>query len=329
LNNSKTQETILIVDDNPTNLRVLDTMLTENGYKVRAAVNGDLALQSVRSVLPDLILLDIKMPGMNRYEVCRQFKSDDTTSEIPIIFISALGESSDKIKAFDAGGVDYVAKPFQIEEVLARVKTHIILRKMQIKLEEQNNRLLQEIEERKKAENKLKELATTDALTGLYNRRQFMELSRQILKAHDRYNHPLSLMMIDADHFKSVNDSFGHDVGDKVLQTLADVGRNIFRRTDIFARIGGEEFAVLLPETGISESAHVAERFRQALEKKEIPTGTGFTSITVSIGLAAASADTLELEDLLKCADRALFRAKRNGRNQIDIFKENNPVKNT
>lgn len=146
---------ILVVDDTPENLRLLSRMLIQNGYKVRPASNGTLALGYVRSTLPDLILLDIKMPGMDGYEVCREIKADEQTKDVPIIFISALDDTANKIRAFNTGGVDYVTKPFQVEEVLARVETHIALQNVKNMLEEQNTRLQQEIADRRNAEHEL------------------------------------------------------------------------------------------------------------------------------------------------------------------------------
>ncbi len=160
---------ILVVDDNPQNLRLLVGMLSEKGYRVRPAPNGALALRSVQSTLPDLILLDIRMPHMDGYEVCRKLKADSRARDVPVIFISGKVETADKLKAFDAGGVDYITKPFQVDEVMARVETHMTLRDIQKKLKEQNIRLQHEIEERKRLEKallqkeKLKTLGTIAA----------------------------------------------------------------------------------------------------------------------------------------------------------------------
>jgi two-component sensor histidine kinase/CheY-like chemotaxis protein len=150
------QNNILIVDDTPENLSVLTQMLTEQGYQVRPALNGQIALKAVQRALPDLILLDILMPGMTGYDVCRRLKADKRTRDIPVLFISALDETMDKVKAFGVGGVDYITKPFQAEEVLARIQTHIALRNMQRRLQSQNIRLQQEIAERKRAEEQIK-----------------------------------------------------------------------------------------------------------------------------------------------------------------------------
>lgn len=147
---------ILIVDDTPENLTVLTRMLAERGYQVYPAINGQIALNAVRKTLPDLVLLDILMPGMNGYEVCKRLKADERTRDVPVLFISALDETMDKVKAFVVGGVDYITKPFQMEEVLARVRTHLMLRNMQKRLQDQNTSLQEEIVERKRIEERLK-----------------------------------------------------------------------------------------------------------------------------------------------------------------------------
>ena len=155
-NENETKGSVLVVDDNPDNLRLLTAMLTDKGYKVRPAPSGSLALQSVRSTLPDLVLLDIKMPEMDGYEVCRRLKADERTRDVPVLFISALSEVKDKIKGFSVGGVDYITKPFQHEVVLARVQTHVSLSRANKRIEQLNLRLQRETMERKQAEKELK-----------------------------------------------------------------------------------------------------------------------------------------------------------------------------
>ena len=191
---------ILVVDDTPANLQVLAGMLKERGYKVRPAPSGKLALLAAQRDPPDLILLDIKMPDMNGFEVCEHLKADDHLKGIPVIFISALTEPLDKVKAFAIGGVDYITKPFQMEELHARVETHLKLRRLQIELEETNARLA-------KANGDLKILAVTDGLTGLKNRRAFQEKLHEEVARVARYPASLSLMLLDVDRFKQFNDT--------------------------------------------------------------------------------------------------------------------------
>ncbi|MCP4693029.1 MAG: diguanylate cyclase [Desulfobacterales bacterium] len=308
---------ILIVDDNPQNLQFVGNLLLENEYEPAVTMNGSQALEFLKQEDPELILLDIMMPEMDGYEVCKRIKEDSSIQATPIIFLSAKMETEDVVKGFDLGAVDYITKPFNSAELLARVETHITLRLMQKKLEEQNILLQKEISIRKEAEAKLQELATTDYLTELFNRRHFMELSNREFERSKRRKQNLSLMMVDIDHFKSVNDTHGHDIGDEVLKALADVGRTSVRCYDIFARIGGEEFAILLPETNLANSAIVGERFRSAVEEAAVPTEKGEIKITVSIGAAMVTKETSDVDALLKKADVALYSAKQKGRNRV------------
>jgi len=320
---------ILIVDDTPADLRLLADMLAEQGYRVRTAPDGSLALKSAQAIPPDLILLDIKMPDMNGYEVCEQLKADPRTHDIPIIFISVLDQTEDKVKAFTFGGVDYITKPFQGEEVLVRVETHLTLHMLQhqlaaanVELQESNDRLKSEIEKRIQAEAKLQELAITDSLTELYNRRYFFELAEQEINRTQRYQHDLAAMMIDLDHFKQINDQYGHLVGDYVLQTVARCLCESIRETDILGRYGGEEFVVLLPETSLSDGQEIAERLCQTVSANQIATGEHTLSITTSIGIASLEEDDITIDILIDRADQALFTAKQAGRNQVVVWQD-------
>ncbi|HEY9663032.1 MAG TPA: response regulator, partial [Allocoleopsis sp.] len=170
---------ILIVDDNPDNLRLLAKILESQGYMVRKALNGRMALQTVHRNPPAVILLDITMPGINGYEVCQQLKANEATATIPVIFISALDCVNDKVKAFESGGQDYITKPFQEQEVLMRVRNQLLIQQQHYQLIQQNQRLEQEIAERLKAEAAVRQLSLTDELTGLHNRRGFLLLAEQ------------------------------------------------------------------------------------------------------------------------------------------------------
>ncbi|WP_052314997.1 response regulator [Thiocystis violascens] len=200
--------TILVVDDTPGNLDLLGRILTDAGYRVRQLPCGELALTSARTAPPDLILLDIRMPGLDGFEVCQRLKEEAITAEIPILFISALQDAGDKVRAFAAGGLDYITKPFQTEEVLARVATHLRLSALQRRLELQNR--------------ELERLATTDPLTGILNRRSFTDYGLHYLAHANRYGRPFGLIMFDIDKFKAVNDCHGHGVGDKVLVVVTE-----------------------------------------------------------------------------------------------------------
>ena len=180
--------------------------------------------------------------------------------------------------------------------------------------------LVQDITERRRLQEELRTLATTDGLTRLYNRRYFMELAKRELSRAKRRGSPLGLLLIDVDRFKSVNDTFGHDIGDQTLKALTTIGRETFREYDIFCRYGGEEFTVLLPDTDLNGALQVAERFRQSVAAYVLPTEQGPLSFTVSIGLTTLSEETPDVEALLKKADIALYSAKTNGRNRVEIL---------
>ena len=308
---------ILVVDDNPQNLRLLIAILSMRGYKVRPAPSGSIALESAFSTPPDLILLDIMMPEMNGYEVCQKLKESELTSSVPVIFISAIDAVADKVKAFEMGAVDYITKPFQAEEILARVNTHLSLRRTQKMLEE-------EIELRKESEERLKvislkyqKMATQDYLTGVSNRRYFMERAQEELSRANRYTHPLTFMMMDIDHFKNINDTYGHHAGDQVLKNVASICTDNLRVHDLFGRIGGEEFSAMLPETNLNDAIVVAERIRKSVEDAEWAIDGKKVSCTISIGMSQLNDDSETLDNLMKKADEALYLAKSSGRNCI------------
>jgi diguanylate cyclase (GGDEF)-like protein len=297
---------ILVVDDVSANLQVLTSMLKDSGYKVRPVPSGKLALLAAQHHPPDLILLDINMPEMNGYEVCERLKADDKLKGIPVIFISALTEPLDKVKAFALGGVDYITKPFQMEELHARVETHLKLRRLQIELEETNARLA-------KANGRLEVLAVTDGLTGLKNRRAFQEKLQEEVRRVARYSASLSLLLLDVDHFKQFNDTFGHLAGDSVLRGVARLLEEMSRSTDFVARYGGEEFVILLPNTDKQGSLVLAEKVRMAVERSDWRD----RPISVSIGVATMAAANGDGMALVKEADAALYHSKKNGRNCV------------
>jgi two-component system cell cycle response regulator len=492
---SEYQADILVVDDEPENLHVLSHMLHLFGYQVRAVSEGTMALSVAQAAPPDLIMLDISMPDMDGYETCQKLKADERTRDIPVIFISGLVGVDDKVKAFEAGGVDYVPKPFQIEEVLARLETHLSMRRLQIQLESANRQLqeanrdlarrLQELsdaqtaerEQRRLAESlrdtivdinssldydevlelilkhlagvvphdaahialpngdgkvhvrralgykergleelilslqvpidyfpiwsrvyasheplaisdtrqdsiwgnlpelnwvrssacapiltkgefmgflsldsatpgffnntqlerlgtfaayaavaiekarlfeKTQNLAITDELTGLLNRRQLLTLAEVEYERVRRYHRPLSAVMIDIDHFKQINDTYGHPVGDATLIALAKCCRANLRATDILGRYGGEEFLILLPETQHDKALEAAERIRKQVEVMELAAAKRPVKVTISAGVATLDLEApVSLEELIKNADDALYGAKAAGRNRV------------
>jgi diguanylate cyclase (GGDEF)-like protein len=312
-------QSIVIVDDMPDNLRLLVGILRERGYKVRPAPSGIRALATVRKEPPELVLLDIMMPGMDGYEVCRQLKEDKLTRDIPVIFLSALNEVFDKVKAFKAGGVDYISKPFQVEEVLARVKTHLMLRVQQKALAAQNEELLKKnvlITEQSK---ELKILATRDSLTGLSNRRDFLAKVEQEEKRFQRTKRPFGFIILDIDHFKNVNDTHGHECGDKVLIGVSQNLRKTLRAQDTLARWGGEEFVCLLPETEIEGARKVAEKVRKDIERYSHHCNDVSVSVTVTLGVSVYEGSGT-IEGCIRSADDALYEGKKRGRNQVVVM---------
>lgn len=307
---------IVIVDDMPDNLRLLTDILKDKGYKVRPAPNGARALATISKEPPELILLDIMMPGMDGYEVCRQLKADEGTKDIPIIFLSALNEVFDKVKAFKVGGVDFITKPFQMEEVLARVKTHLTLRAQQKALALQNESLLKKNALITEQTKKLELLATRDFLTGLSNRRDFLERAGQEEKRFNRTHRPFTLILLDIDHFKRVNDTYGHACGDKVLINVSRSLEKSLRAQDILARWGGEEFICLLPETGGEGARRAAEKIRTDMERRGHDCIDADVSITVTLGVCVYDG-SCAIEACIRCADDALYMGKNRGRNQV------------
>lgn len=309
-------QSVVIVDDMPENLRLLTTILKDQRYKVRPAPNGARALATIRKEPPELVLLDIMMPEMDGYEVCRQLKADESTKDIPIIFLSALNEVFDKVKAFKAGGVDFITKPFQVEEVLARVKTHLTLQAQQKALALQNEALLKKNAHITEQARKLELLATRDFLTGLSNRRDFLNRASQEEKRFKRTHRPFSLILLDIDHFKRINDTYGHDCGDQVLIRVSRALEKALRAQDILARWGGEEFICLLPDTGGEGVGYAAEKIRTDVECLICDCIDGDDAVTVTLG-ASVYDGSCDIEACIRSADNALYKGKNKGRNQV------------
>lgn len=317
---------ILVVDDKPDNLRLLSSMLTEQGYKVRKVISGELALKACQIMPPDLILLDINMPNMNGYMVCQKLKASSETQDIPVIFISALDDVLDKVEAFSCGGADYITKPFEIQEVLARVKNQLTIRQLQKKLQLQNDLLSQEIKERQRAEAELQKanqelhrLATLDGLTQVANRRCFEEYFNLEWRRLQREKAPLSFILCDVDYFKLYNDTYGHLAGDSCLKQIAQAINDTLKRpADLVARYGGEEFAIILPNTTIEGAVHVAELVQQNIKKMQIihrqSSVSEFVTLSIGISCVVPQLNLLPIQ-LIDITDEALYAAKAQGRN--------------
>jgi diguanylate cyclase (GGDEF)-like protein len=301
------QQTILVVDDMSANIDVLVGLLRDR-YKVKAARSGGKALQIARSQAPpDLILLDVMMPGKTGYDVCEELKRDADTASIPVIFITSLNEDEDEEKGLRLGAVDYITKPFRSAIVLARIDNHLKLKSYQDLLKRQSN---------------------MDGLTGLPNRRAFDELLGQEWRRGARLNSPLSLILLDIDHFKQYNDFYGHLAGDECLRMvgrqLATVGRSI----DFVGRYGGEEFVCVLPHTNLKGAAKVAERLQGAINSLQLEHERSLAASHVSISMGVATMTPhsgVKEEDLIAAADDLLYEAKEAGRNCYKVAQKDLP----
>jgi diguanylate cyclase (GGDEF)-like protein len=291
---------ILIVDDTPINIQVLAEALRVD-YRVKVAASGAAAFEVIaKQGAPDLILLDVMMPGMDGYEVCRRLKESPVTKNVPVIFVTAKTDLVDEEQGLRLGAVDYIAKPFHLPIVIARIGNQISL---------------------KRKTDLLESLAMLDGLTSIPNRRRFDEALEAEWKRARRNGLPLALIMADVDYFKNFNDHYGHGAGDTCLKKVAAaLVEAADRPADLVARYGGEEFVALLPETDLRGAKLFAERFRSGVESLQIPHQYSAASpwVTISIGCAFEFPARDEgAEGLLEAADRNLYVAKEAGRNRI------------
>jgi diguanylate cyclase (GGDEF)-like protein len=327
VSNTTDQGTILIVDDSPSHLGLLFDCLTDAGFGVLTAQDGQSAILKVKQDCPDVILLDIIMPGIDGFETCRRLKADESTRDIPIIFMTALSQTAVVVKGFQLGAVDYITKPAQQEVVLARVTTHLTIQRLKQSLQEQNAKLQQEIQQRQQVEAALQEanqelqrLVRVDSLTQLANRRHFDECLSQAWRILLREQLPLSLLLCDVDFFKAYNDRRGHQAGDECLREVAQaIKRAVKRPADLVARYGGEEFAVILPNTNGDGALRVAEEIRLSLHKQSIahPKSPIGDYVTLSLGVSSTiPCFNYSFETLIEAADRALYQAKDSGRDR-------------
>jgi diguanylate cyclase (GGDEF)-like protein len=292
---------VLIIDDTPGDIATLAAALDGPDCRCRVANAGRRGVRAAAAQVPDVILLDIMMTGVDGYEVCRQLKAQPETAEVPVLFLSALGDPVDKVRAFECGAADFVTKPFHVGEVQARVRLHIRLRRLQ---------------------RRLIEVSTTDAVTGLANRRRFDEVLAGEWSRAERNRTPLSVLLIDIDFFKRYNDLYGHLAGDECLRRVAAALARQVRAGELVARYGGEEFVLVLPGTWPGECRTVAARLRDAVRALAIPHDASDVAphVTVSIGAAGVTPHANDTPaGMLAAADRALYRAKAEGRDQAVV----------
>ena len=342
------QGSILIVDDSRESALLLATILDNQKYQVHSIYDGASAVTAAGLNPPDLILLDINMPDMDGYEVCQQLKDQPQTHDVPVIFISALDEVVDKLQAFTAGGCDYITKPYEAGEVLARVENQLKLHRLQLKLEqevverkeaearvrnlnaqleqrvlERTAQLEREIIEHRQTQEELLHVALHDNLTGLPNRASFLQHINQALgRSHQTQEFDFAVMLLDCDHFNRINNSFGYSVGDKLLQALNQRLASYLRPSDILARLGGDEFAILLtPINDTADATRIADKIQQIfqssfqLDEREL-------FLNASMGIVPGASYYQKAEHLLRDAGTALSRAKSLGRNRYQVFDE-------
>jgi len=291
------QHTILVADDDAAIRDLLLMVLAQAGYNTLDADNGQRAVELAVAHRPDVALLDVMMPVMDGFAACRAIKADPRTADIPVLLLTALVHVDFKVQGLDEGAADYITKPFENLELLARLRAV---------LHEKSRR------------DALVAEALTDALTGLTNRRSLERQLDQLLAHAVRVEEPLSVLMFDADHFKNVNDTFGHETGDVVLTALAQRAQEAVRAQDVVGRFGGEEFVVILPGADRVAAIIAAERLRAHVADTPIVTPAGPISVTVSVGGATAYAHMdIERAVLVTTADNALYNAKRAGRNRV------------
>lgn len=284
---SAVRQRLLIVDDQPANVRVMAEALRDH-YELYFATSGVKALEIAAASAIELVLLDVVMPDLDGFEVCRRLKSDERTSRIPVIFVTAREEMNDETRGFDVGGVDYIIKPVQPPIVRARVRTHLEL---------------------KQARDLLESLASIDGLTGIANRRRFDMCLENEWRRCARSASPFSIALVDVDHFKRYNDTHGHARGDDCLRSVAQALKSVARRpADLAARYGGEEFGLLFPETDAAAMRLLLRAVLVAVRAGDVTISIGAVTVTPTTDTDASSA--------LELADGLLYEAKETGRNQ-------------
>lgn len=289
---------LLVVDDQRLTIAIIEEIFRTN-CDVLVAQNGEQALQLCQNEHPDLVLLDVIMPGISGHEVCRRLKADEATRDIPIIFLTGQSDAEDEVLGFDLGAVDFISKPIHPVIVKARVETHLAL---------------------KQQRDILQSLALLDGLTGVPNRRKYEEDLFASWRHCMRVKVPLSLILLDVDHFKKYNDHYGHQAGDECLKFLAHCLKSALKRPlDLLARYGGEEFVVLLPDTNASGARYIASTLLASVDSLQINHSASESGVvSISLGLATITPDAdSSSRDLMEAADAQLYKAKNAGRARV------------
>lgn len=297
---------ILVADDAPVSRRLLEVTLTDEGYQVVLASDGSEALQILdQEDSPRLVILDWMMPKANGPEICRTIRKRAREHYVYFILLSAKGEQSEVNEGLGAGADDYIIKPFDLSELKARVRS---------------GRRIIELEEQLLSARELLQLqATHDSLTGLLNRAAILEMLQKELARASREGTAVSIIAADLDHFKNVNDTYGHQAGDAVLVEATQRMQASLRKYDALGRCGGEEFLVISPGCDAVDAAEQAERLRQNVSARPVQCMHGIIPVTVSLGVATVTGDLVQADELLRVADEALYKAKKNGRNRVEF----------
>jgi two-component system cell cycle response regulator len=298
----------VIADDDPVTAAVLGRALQQLGIEVASASDGTTAWRLLTSgPAPQLAILDWMMPGLDGIEICRRIRHTPELAGMYVLLLTARASRADLVAGLDAGADDYMVKPIDTEELRARVQVGTRAAKLQA-------RLAGQVSDLQDARDHLARLVSTDVLTDLHSRRSWFELGAAEFSRFQRYDRPFSVLVIDLDFFKRVNDTFGHDVGDVLLRRFADMLRSECRHSDIIGRLGGEEFALVAPETALVDAVRVAERIREACRRLVVLVDAGEVRCSCSIGVTETAPDDDGIERVLQRADAALYEAKRSGR---------------
>ena len=302
---------ILLVEDDKIQATFTADFLKRSGYEVKWAPDGKSAIRIAKTQPVDVIILDLVLPDMTGNEVCRWLKMNQDTRGIPIIMLTVKTDTADKVTGLEAGADDFLPKPYNEIELNARIYASLRTKGLQDELRHKNKQLEEMLE-------RVETLAITDPLTGLFNRRRFEAVIESEFGRAKRYNTPLSCLMLDIDHFKCINDTYGHRTGDQVLKETAGVIKRCIREVDTAARWGGEEFIVLLPETKKENAAAFASRLMAAISDLQVPCIK--KQITISVGIASIPDPSIETgEKLINVSDLAMYEAKGKGRNRIEV----------
>lgn len=289
---------ILVVDDSKLDQFFIQSILEKHNHEICTATNGFEALVQVAKVMPDIIILDAVMPEMDGYETCRYITHNPVTKGIPVIFVTSLDSVDDLVKAFDAGAMDFVRKPPNELELIARIHSAMRIKQYQ---------------------DELKVKIIKDGLTGLYTRSYFISILEREFYSIRRYNGELGLVLFDIDDFKKVNDTYGHIAGDRALLRVSKVFLASIRKTDIPSRYGGEEFALIITHTSLDETKHVAERIRKEIQQTVVAERDHTFSVTISSGVTMYSEKDRDYNDMIRRADDALYKAKKKGKNCVVV----------